>query len=177
MKTRLTPYLFIVSMLTGLFFSHYSLGQYPGGYGGYGYGGYGRGGGNISQGMTSTPRSIPNIAGDMANKETKWLKENLSLTKEQAKAVRNLNNEYASVQQDAIKDIIGKGEGRPKPEAIKQIQDMMLMLNEEKEDKLHPILTPEQWDLYQSKKEAMKKEIGGFRPPAPRKDTLSKAVN
>ncbi|GAB3989578.1 hypothetical protein GCM10028807_14790 [Spirosoma daeguense] len=148
---------------------------YPGG--GMGYGGYGRRmGGGMDPTMQSSPRSnIPNIAGDIAQKETKWLKENLSLTKEQHKAVRNLNNEYASQQQDAIKDIVGSTGGKPTPETRKQIQDMMLMLNEEKEDRLKPILTPEQWTLYQSKKEDMQKEVGGFRPPAPKKDSLSKS--
>lgn len=121
---------------------------------------------------------IPNIAGDLANKETKWLKENLALSKDQAKEVKKLNNEYADQQQAAIRDIVGPS-GQPGPEAGKQIQDMMLMLNEEKEDKLKPILTPEQWRLYQSKKEDMQREIGGFRPPASktmqaRPDSVSK---
>lgn len=139
---------------------------YPGG-GGMGGMGMGRGmGGNMSQSMTSTPR-IPNIAGDMAMKETKWLKENLNLSKDQLKAVRNINNEYASQQQDALKDIIGTAE-RPTPEMRKAIQEMMLMLNEEKEDKIKPILTADQWNLYQSKKGDMQREIGGYRPPAPK---------
>lgn len=171
--------MFSISLIAGLMISHSSAGQY-GGYGGGGYGGGRMGGmGGMGQGIPSTPQkaSIPNIAGDMANKETKWLKEKLSLTKEQAKSVKTLNNEYGSQQQDAIKDIVGSGGGRPSPETIKQIQDMMLMMNEEKEDKLRTILTAEQWTLYQSKKEDMKKEIGGYRPPAPKKDTLSKAVN
>lgn len=164
----------------GLFISIHSFGQY-GGYGGGGYGGMGgrRMGGGMGQNMPSSPprASVPNIAGDMAQKETKWLKENLDLTKEQAKAVKQLNNEYASQQQDAVKDIIGTGGGRPSPETIKQVKDVMLMFNEEKEEKLKPILTPEQWTLYQSKKGDMQKEIGGWRPPAPKKDSLTKAVN
>lgn len=134
-----------------------------------GGGGMGRGmGGSMGgQNMGGSPRpQIPNIAGDMANKETKWLKENLALDKDQAKAVKKLNNEYADQQQDAIKDIIGTGGGRPSPEAVKQVQSVMLMLNEEKEDKLKPLLTPEQWTLYQTKKPDMQKEIGGYRPPA-----------
>ena len=165
----------------GLLICVQSFGQY-GGYGGGGYGG-GMGGrrmgGGMNQGMqSSSPRaSVPNIAGDMAQKETKWLKENLDLTKEQAKAVKQLNNEYASQQQDAVKDIVGTAGGRPSPEAIKQIKDVMLMFNEEKEEKLKPILTPEQWTLYQSKKGDMQKEIGGWRPPAPKKDSTSHAVN
>lgn len=143
-------------------------GQYPGG-GGMRGGGMG----NQSMGTPSRPQ-IPNIAGDMANKETKWLKENLLLDKEQTKAVKKLNNEYADQQQDAIKDIIGTSTERPTPDAIKQVQSVMLMLNEEKEDKLRPLLTPDQWTQYQAKKEAMQKEIGGFRPPAP-KGTLTKS--
>ena len=142
--------------------------QYGGG--GYGQGGYGQGRA-MGQGMgqqTGPQRPmIPNIAGDMANKETKWLKENLNLDKEQAKAVKKLNNEYAGQQQDAIKDMVGK-DGKPGPEIRTQIQQMMVMLNEEKEDQLKTILTPEQWTTYQSKKEQMQKEIGGFRPPAPK---------
>ena len=142
---------------------------YPGG-GGYGggYGGQGRTMGQ-SMGQQTGPQrpAIPNIAGDMANKETKWLKENLSLDKEQAKAVKKLNNEYASQQQDAIKDMVGK-DGKPGPEIRTQIQQMMVMLNEEKEDQLKTLLTPEQWTAYQTKKPEMQKAIGGFRPPAPK---------
>ncbi|GAB3754417.1 hypothetical protein [Spirosoma pomorum] len=155
------------ALLAALLVSGRSFGQY--GYGGYGRGGmYGGGmGRSMGAGQTSgLSPAIPNIAGDLANKETKWLKENLNLTKEQLKDVKKLNNDYGSQQQDAIKDIVGKGGGRPSPEAIKQIQDMMMMLNEEKEDQLKTLLTPEQWTLYQSKKEEMQKAVGGFRPPA-----------
>lgn len=171
----------IICLSTGLFLSSQSFGQY-GGYGGGGYGGYGGGrmggmSGMNQQQMPSSPRSsVPNIAGDMAMKETKWLKDHLSLTKDQLKEVKHLNNEYAGQQQDAIKDIVGaSGGGRPSPETIKQIREVMLMFNEEKEEKLKPILTPEQWAMYQSQKPDMQKEIGGFRPPAPKKDSLSKA--
>lgn len=168
-------FLFCLCVGSGLLFSSRSFAQY-GGYGG-GYGGYG-GMGNRMGGMQNIPSSppkasVPNIAGDMAMKETKWLKENLSLSKEQFKEVKHLNNDYASQQQDAIKDIIGSGGGRPSPDAIKQIREVMLMFNEEKEEKLKPILTPEQWAQYQSKKADMQKEIGGFRPPGPKKDSLS----
>lgn len=89
------------------------------------------------------------------------------MDKEQAKAVKKLNNEYAEQQQDAIKDIIGPS-GKPGPDAQRQVQDMMLMLNEEKEDQLKTILTAEQWTTYQSKKAEMQKAVGGFRPPAPK---------
>ncbi|MVM37107.1 hypothetical protein GO730_04585 [Spirosoma sp. HMF3257] len=177
-STRLIGICFVCLSIS-LSMNSKSFGQYGGGYGGGGYGGGmgGRMGGmsGMNQ-MPSSPRSsVPNIAGDMAMKETKWLKENLSLTKEQLKDVKHLNNEYASQQQDAIKDIVGaNGGGRPSPETIKQIREVMLMFNEEKEEKLKPILTPEQWALYQSKKPDMQKEIGGFRPPAPKKDSLSK---
>ncbi|WP_420146542.1 hypothetical protein [Spirosoma sp.] len=164
-----------VSLSASLLMSHQSFGQYGGYGGGYGGMGYGRRMGGMDPSMSSSPRaSIPNIAGDIAQKETKWLKENLSLSKDQLKDVKNLNNEYASQQQDAIKDIIGPS-GKPGPDTRKQIQDMMLMLNEEKEDKLKTILTPEQWATYQAKKDDMQKVAGGFRPPAPKTDSLSKS--
>lgn len=169
---RFPNLVYCLLLIAGLLMAHQSSGQYyPGGMGGMGYG---RRMGGMDPTMSSSPRSsIPNIAGDIAQKETKWLKENLSLSKDQLKAIKNLNNEYASQQQDAIKDIIGPS-GKPGPDTRKQIQDMMLMLNEEKEDKLKTILTPEQWATYQSKKDEMQREVGGFRPPAPKKDSLSK---
>jgi hypothetical protein len=148
------------------------LAQYPGGGyggGGYGGGGYGRGGyGGMNQGIPQTPStpSIPNIAGEMATKEIKWLNDSLSLDKEQQKAVKKLYRDYATQQQDALKDIVGS-KGKPSPEDVKAFQQMMLMLNEEKEDQLKPILTPAQWTRYQAKKEEMQQKIGGIRPPAP----------
>ena len=166
--TRMKIFSIFGAVGLSLFLTLSATAQYGGYGGGYGSGGYGRGGmgQGIPQASSSRPM-IPNIAGDMANKETKWLKENLNLDKEQAKAVKKLNNEYADQQQDAIKDMVPK-DGKPGPEIRTQIQDMMIMLNEEKEDQLKTILTPEQWTLYQTKKPEMQKEIGGFRPPAPK---------
>lgn len=123
--------------------------------------------GGLSQPTSSDRPLVPNLAGDLANKETKWLRDNLNLDKEQAKAVKKLNNEYAEQQQAAIRDIIGTS-GKPGPETGKQIADMMLMFNEEKEDRLKTILTAGQWTTYQAKKPAMQQEVGGFRPPAPK---------
>lgn len=159
MKRSLTFLLFIAGLnawLTLPAFSQY----YPG------MNRPGMGGGMMQSPGPSRP-IIPNIAGEIANKETKWLKENLTLDKEQAKAVKKLNNEYADQQQDAIKDIIGPS-GKPGPDTQKQVQEMMLMLNEEKEDRLKTILTAEQWATYQKRKPEMQKAVGGFRPPAPK---------
>jgi hypothetical protein len=169
--------IFCLCLMNGLLLSSLSFGQYGGYGGGYGGGMGGRRMGGMSQMPSSPPRaSVPNIAGDMAQKETKWMKDNLSLSKEQFKDIKHLNNEYASQQQDAIKDIIGKETGRPSPEVIKQVREVMLMFNEEKDEKIKSILTPEQWDSYQAKKPDMQKEIGGFRPPGPKKDSLNKAA-
>lgn len=157
-----------------LFITTLSFGQYGGGYGGGGYGGGGYGGGmgrgmggNMSNGANFKP-TMPNIAGEMAAKETKWMKENLDLTKDQAKSIKTLNNDYGKIQQEAIKEIMGSDGGRSNPEAGKQVRDAMMMYNEEKEDKFKAILTPEQWTLYQTKKPDMQRAIGGIRPPAPR---------
>ena len=140
------------------------FGQYGGQYGG----GYGAGGGygRQNRGVDFKP-TMPNVAGDMANRETKWLKENLALNKEQAKDVKTLNNDYAKLQQQALKEILGKEVTRPTEAQTKQIRDAMMMYNEEKEDKLKAIFTPDQWALYQSKKGDMQREIGGIRPAAP----------
>ncbi len=143
-------------------------------YAGYGqYGQYGGGMGRQGMGMGSQygqqmasppPSAFSNMPGVLAERETKWLRDSLSLTKEQTKAVKKLNNEFAKQQQSAIKDIVGTGAGRPSPEALEQVRETMLMINEEKEDNLRPILTPEQWTLYRSKRESMRKSTGGFQP-------------
>jgi hypothetical protein len=146
--------------------------QYYGG----GYGGYGRQmGGMGQQPQADFKPSVPNIAGDLANRETKWLKEKLSLTKEQAKAVKDLNNQYGKEQQEAIKEIvtINGGMKADMSEAQRkaqtdQIRDAMMMYNEQKEVELKAILTPEQWALYQRSKDDMQREVGGVRPPAPK---------
>lgn len=151
-----------LSLLFGLLLSHIGYGQYGGGMGRQGMG---MGGGQYGQQTPSAPPSaFSNMPGMLADRETKWLRDSLSLTKDQTKAVKKLNNEFAKQQQIAIKDIVGTGAGRPSPETMEQIRETMLMINEEKEDNLRPLLTPEQWTLYRSKRESMRKSTGGFQP-------------
>jgi hypothetical protein len=156
-----------MGLVCSLLVSYASYGQYGGQYGG-GMGGMGGGMGNnrqFSQQMTNTPPSaFSNMPGILAERETKWLKDSLSLTKEQAKAVKKHNYDFAKQQQSAIKDIVGTGGGRPSPEAMEQIRETMLMINEEKEDGLRPLLTPEQWTQYLAKRDVMRKNTGGFQP-------------
>lgn len=153
-----------LSLVFSLLLSYVGYGQYGGQYGG-GMGRRGMGSGQYNQPMPSTPPSaFSNMPGVLADRETKWLKDSLSLTKEQTKAVKKLNNEFAKQQQSALKDIVGTGGGRPSPEAMEQIRETMLMINEEKEDSLRPLLTPEQWTLYRAKRESMRKSTGGFQP-------------
>ena len=152
-----------------LLLSYVGYGQYGGQYGG-GMGRSGMGNSQYGQQMPSAPPSaFHNIPGVLAERETKWLRDSLSLTKEQTKAVKKVNNEFAKQQQTAIKDIVGTGTGRPSPETMEQVRETMLMINEEKEDNLRPLLTPEQWTLYQSKRESMRKSTGGFQPKVPNK--------
>lgn len=158
----------LLALSVGLFVAatSTSYGQYYGG----GMGGMGRqmGGMGMGQSQANFKPNVPNIAGELANRETKWLKEKLSLTKEQAKAVKDLNNEYGKQQQEAIKEIVAiNGSGKPSEAQNQQIRDAMMMYNEDKEVKLKPILTPEQWALYQTSKDEMQREVGGIRPPAP----------
>lgn len=176
MKT--TQYCLLITLLLGLA-PALCTAQYGGGYGGGGYGGGGYGGGGyggmnrgmggaMSQPQANFKPSIPNIAGDMAARETKWLKEILpDLTKDQAKDIKTLNNDYAKLQQEAIKEIVGTDGGKSNPQASQQMKDAMMMYNEEKEDKLRAIISPEQWATYQTKKPEMQLKIGGIRPPAP----------
>jgi hypothetical protein len=150
-----------IGFAIALLASYASYGQF-GGMGGQS----GRmGGGQFNQPMASSPPSaFSNMPGILAERETKWLKDSLSLTKEQTKAVKKVNYDFAKQQQSAIKDIVGTGGGRPSPEAMEQIRETMVMINEEKEDNLRPILTPEQWTLYQAKRDIMRKNTGGFQP-------------
>lgn len=154
-----------IGLTIALLVSFASYGQYGGQYGGMGgqYGGMG--GRQYSQPMASSPPSaFSTMPGILADRETKWLKDSLSLTKDQVKAVKKLNNDFAKQQQSAIKDIVGTGTGRPSPETMEQIRETMVMINEEKEDNLRPLLTPEQWALYQAKRDIMRKNTGGFQP-------------
>ena len=150
-----------IGFAIALLASYASYGQF-GGMGGQS----GRmGGGQFNQPMASSPPSaFSNMPGILAERETKWLKDSLSLTKEQTKAVKKVNYDFAKQQQSAIKDIVGTGGGRPSPEAMEQIRETMVMINEEKEDNLRPILTPEQWTLFQAKRDIMRKNTGGFQP-------------
>ncbi len=147
--------------------SYISYGQFgqPGGGGGMGQPGMMGNGQMRQQQMPNTPPpAFSNMPGILADRETKWLKDSLALSKEQAKAVKKLNNDFAKQQQSALKDITGTGGGRPSPEMMEQIRETMLMINEEKEDSLRPILTPEQWTMYRTKREVMRKNTGGFQP-------------
>lgn len=163
-KPRTTVERTCLSLVCSLLLSYVACAQY-GQYGGGMGGRQGMGGGQFNQQMPNTPPSaFSNMPGILADRETKWLRDSLSLTKDQTKAVKKLNNEFAKQQQTAIKDIVGTGGARPSPEAMEQIRETMLMINEEKEDGLRPILTPEQWTTYRAKRDAMRKSTGGFQP-------------
>lgn len=151
--------IFFCSLLTA--FSSY--GQYGGGYGGQ-YGRQGMGGMSaMNQPMdTYRPSAFNSVPTVLAERETKWLRDSLSLSKEQTKSVKKLNFEYAKQQQDAIKDIVGTKGEQPSPATIKQVREAMTMLNDEKQDMLKPLLTPQQWTTYQARKLDMWKQTGGF---------------
>ncbi len=150
----------LVSLLTALS----AQAQYGPQYGGRGYGRQGMGGmGSMNQPMdTYRPSAFNSIPTILAERETKWLRDSLSLSKEQTKSVKKLNFDYAKQQQEAVRDIVGTKGGQPSPEAIKQVREAMTMLNDEKQDVLRPLLTPEQWTAYQAKKLEMWKQTGGF---------------
>ncbi len=156
---------YILGLFAGLLCSLPGFGQYGGG--GYGRGGYGGGmnrGSQFQQPSSPPPSAFNGMPGILADRETKWLKDSLNLTKDQAKAVRKINNDFAKQQQEDIKPIAGPGGTRPSPETIRQVQEIMLMTNEEKEEQLRPILTPEQWTKYKANKDLMIQQTGGFKP-------------
>lgn len=130
--------------------------QYTGGYGRPGYGA-------MNQPMdTYRPSAMANVPNILAERETKWLRDSLSLSKEQAKSVKKLNFDYAKQQQEAINDIIGTKGAQPTPDQIKQVREAMAMLNDEKQDGLKALLTPEQWKAYTDKRLMMWEQTGNF---------------
>jgi hypothetical protein len=156
--------LHILGLFATFLFSYPVVAQYGGG----GYGQPGMGGMNrnsqFSQTSSPPPSVFNNMPGILADRETRWLKDSLNLTKDQAKAVRKLNNDFAKQQQEDIKPIAGPGGTQPSPETIRQVQEIMLMTNEEKEEQLRGILTAEQWTKYKANKDVMIQQTGGFKP-------------
>ncbi len=156
----------ILGLVVGLLWSLPGFGQSGGGMGGMGgmgRGGMGRGGGQFQQPNSPPPSAFNGMPSVLADRETRWLKDSLNLTKDQTKAVRKLNNDFAKQQED-IKPTVGPGGTQPSPETIRQVQEIMLMTNEEKEEQLRPILTPEQWTKYKASKDLMIQQTGGFKP-------------
>lgn len=125
------------------------MGGRMGGMGGMGGQGMNTGGGQRYMGPSSA---------DLANRQTDWMKTNLALTKEQVKEVRKLNNTYASKQQTEARALL-TGEGPPSEATKQQIREVTMMINEEKEEKLKPLLTPEQWTIYQTKRDSLTKGV------------------
>ncbi|TAE25999.1 MAG: hypothetical protein EAZ91_18295 [Cytophagales bacterium] len=108
------------------------------------------------------PSAMAGVPGILAERETKWLRDSLSLSKEQTKAVKKLNGEYAKQQQEAVTDILGNKGAQPTPDQIKQVREAMTMLNDEKQDSLKALLTPEQWKTYADKRLKMWEQTGNF---------------
>lgn len=152
--------------MAALLLSRQTYAQYGGGMGGMGGG---RMGGMGGQGMgNSSANQRPQMpsSSDMANRQTDWMKVNLSLTKEQVKEIKKLNNVYASKQQDEIRPLL-TGDAPPSEATQQQIREISMMINEEKEEKLKPLLTPEQWTRYQTKRDSLSKTAGSGRIQGP----------
>lgn len=163
MKKHINGILLGLRLAIVLLISGQTFAQYPGGYGGGGMGG--RMGGMGNSGIPSAsprPQALP--FANMANQQTEWMKNNLNLTKEQVKAIKKLNNTYADKQKEETQGLIPAGGGPPSDATRQQIREVMTMLNDEKEEELKPILTPEQWTTYQSKRDSLTKAQGMSRP-------------
>ena len=170
MKKHINHVIWGIGLSISLLISGQAMAQYPGGGygGGYGNGYGGRQGGLANSGIPSSsprPQALP--FGNMANQQTEWMKNNLNLTKEQAKAVKKLNNTYADKQKEETQGLI-PASGPPSDAVRQQIREVMAMLNDEKEEELKPILTPEQWTTYQTKRDSLTKAQGIGRPTVQR---------
>ena len=161
MKQAVSRLLAGVWLSAALLMSSQVWAQY-GGMGGRmgGMGGMGMGGQSMNNG--GGQRYMGPTSGDIANRQTDWMKTNLSLTKEQVKEVRKLNNTYASKQQTEARALL-TGDGPPSEATKQQIREVTMMINEEKDEKLKPLLTPEQWTIYQTKRDSLSKVVGGGR--------------
>lgn len=91
----------------------------------------------------------PLTAEERATKWTEWMKSELSITAEQEPKVYEINLKYA--QQTESVRVLG-GSRRSKFKDVKSIDNA-------KDDELKAILTPEQFEQYQAKKQEMRKKV------------------
>ena len=156
MKTNKIFYSFIIIICTTVSLSYAQYGGYGGGYGGYGggYGGYGRGYGSglPRADFGNTPRK-PETVDQEAENESKWLKKKLKLTDEQFLKVDDLVLEYAikrsMLKENAMK--MAKNE-QVRNKVVVQFRQDIVNLQNEKEELLKKVFTPEQIVIYEEKK-------------------------
>ena len=83
----------------------------------------------------------------VAEKETKWMRKKLKLSKEQLQRVKAINAVYAFKRKD-FEATIG-----PKDEGNKQkIRDGLAHLNKEKDNELRKVFTEKQYNIYLKRK-------------------------
>lgn len=86
---------------------------------------------------------------ERATKWTQWMKTELSITAEQEPKVHEINLKYAQ-QSESVRS--QGGSRRSKFKDVKSIDDA-------KDEELKAILSPEQFEQYQAKKQDMRKKV------------------
>jgi hypothetical protein len=88
-------------------------------------------------------------ADERAAKLTEWMKENLQLTADQEPKVQEINLRYANKTEEL----------RNSPDSRSQKFKKVKSYNDAKDDELKKLLTEQQFQTYQAKKEEVKEEF------------------
>lgn len=124
----------------------------------------GPGGGMPPGGMSQ--RKLPSPE-EMASRETKWMKKKLKLTDAQQPAVEALNIQFAARRSEVVQAVMKSGQ-MPTPTDLVRMQTAVEAIQAEKEQQLKPLLTDEQWTVYQKKKDGFSQDMGTGQPPMSR---------
>jgi hypothetical protein len=107
---------------------------------------------------------------DIAEKETRWMKKKLKLTKEQLQSVKAINTVYAFKRKNYETTTSPNGEDNKQ-----KIRDTLALLDKEKDDELRKVFTEKQYNLYKTKKPELIEKLKSdenenelpFLPPPP----------
>lgn len=95
----------------------------------------------------------------MAQRETEWMKKDLSLTDKQIPVVDSLNLVFAKERHKAFESANGD---------FDQVRSSMEKINQDAEAKFKAVLTEEQFKLYVQKRSERRRGPGGPGGPGPR---------
>ena len=143
MKTRLTIYFSIATTCMSVIFA-YAQPPGSGGFGGPQSGGQMPSAGTIQRSSPPAPEKV-------AEQETNWMKKKLKLRAHQIPDIEDLNFQYAVARTQLMQQLMTSDQ-IPAQSDFEKMKTSMEVLQAEKEQKLQPMLTEEQWATYQKKK-------------------------